>query len=54
MSKISDFLADYVSGGDLHTQLENVEYSTDLRRIVTVGYMLDHFEKEKAVASATA
>jgi len=54
MSKISDFLADYVVDGDLHTQLASVEYSTDLRRIVTIGYMLDHFEKEKAVANATA
>ncbi|WP_158077357.1 hypothetical protein [Caenibacillus caldisaponilyticus] len=56
MSTISNFLADYVADGDLHTQLENVEYSTNLRVIVTVGYMIDHYkaEKEKTIANATA
>lgn len=37
-------LAEYVSDGDLSTKLENVEYSTNLREIVTVGYMIEHFK----------
>jgi hypothetical protein len=40
--QISTELLDYVSDGDLHTKLDGVEYSTNLREIVTVGYMIDH------------
>lgn len=36
-------LLNYVTDGDLSTKLEGVEYSTNLREIVTVGYMLDHY-----------
>ncbi|WP_363549618.1 hypothetical protein [Caldifermentibacillus hisashii] len=39
---LSNSLADYIFDGDLSTKLENVEYSTNLRDIVTVGYMIDH------------
>lgn len=41
---LSANLAEYVSDGDLSTKLENVEYSTNLREIVTVGYMIEHFK----------
>ena len=41
---LSNSLKDYIFDGDLSTKLENVEYSTNLRDIVTVGYMIDHFK----------
>lgn len=41
---LSNSLADYIFDGDLSTKLENVEYSTNLREIVTVGYMIEHFK----------
>lgn len=41
---ISRELLDYVLDGDLHIKLLSVEYSTNLREIVTVGYMLNHFK----------
>ena len=44
-------LIDYVSDGDLHATMEGVEYSKNLRAIVTVGYMIEH---EKAVTATTA
>lgn len=40
--KINKELLDYVVDGDLHTTLSNVDYSTDLRNIVTVGQMIKH------------
>lgn len=39
---ISNELLNYVVDGDLHTKLDSVEYSTNLREIVTVGYMVSH------------
>ena len=42
---VSKELLDYVADGDLHTKLGNVEYSTDLREIVTVGQMIKHAER---------
>jgi hypothetical protein len=33
-----------VADGDLHTKLEGIEYSTSLREIVTVGYMVEHYD----------
>jgi len=54
VTKISNFLADYVSDGDLHARLENVKYSTGLRKIITIGDMLDHFEKEKSTDKVSA
>ncbi|MCR1835008.1 hypothetical protein NSA56_11435 [Oceanobacillus caeni] len=39
---ISKELLDYVSDGDLHTKLSNVDYSTNLREIVTVSQMEDY------------
>ncbi|HHY72668.1 MAG TPA: hypothetical protein GX497_05490 [Bacillus bacterium] len=43
---ISKELLDYVADGDLHAKLANVGYSTDLREIVTVGQMLEHYKGE--------
>lgn len=42
---ISHDLLEYVVDADLSTKLEAVEYSTNLREIVTVGYMVDHPQK---------
>lgn len=39
---ISKDLLPYVNDGDLHAKLEGVEYSTNLREIVTVGYMIEN------------
>lgn len=39
---ISKELLSYVADADLSTKLENVEYSTNLREIVTVGYMVEN------------
>lgn len=39
---ISKDLLSYVVDGDLHTTLDVVEHSTNLREIVTVGYMMDN------------
>ncbi|WP_285842856.1 hypothetical protein [Metabacillus litoralis] len=39
---VSKELLNYIADADLHTKLEGVEHSTDLRAIVTVGYMLEH------------
>lgn len=38
--KFSTILLGHVSDGDLHTKLKDVEYSTNLREIITVGDML--------------
>lgn len=43
-------LIDYVSDGDLHTKMKGIKFSTDLRAIVTVGYMIEH---EKAASAGT-
>lgn len=39
---ISKELLNYVADGDYHMILEDIEYSTNLREIVTVGYMVEH------------
>jgi hypothetical protein len=39
--KISKELLDYVADGDLHTKLDAIDFSTNLREIVTVGYMME-------------
>jgi hypothetical protein len=39
--QISKELLLYVVDGDLHTKLDSVEYSTSIREIVTVGYMIE-------------
>lgn len=39
---VSKELLNYVSDGDLHTVLDGVQHSTNLREIVTVGYMVEH------------
>jgi hypothetical protein len=44
--QISKILIDYVADGDLHTTNSNIQYSTDLRETVTVGYMIEHYKKE--------
>lgn len=43
---ISNDLLKYVADGDLHTTLHGVDHSTDLRAIVTVEYMLEHYKGE--------
>lgn len=43
--RLSKELLDYVADGDQHTKLESVEYSTNLREIVTVGQMIKHAER---------
>jgi len=40
-TKISKDLLDYVVDGDLQTVLNSVEYSTSLREIVTIAYMIE-------------
>lgn len=42
---ISKEILNYVADADLHTKLSSVEHSTNLREIVTVGYMLENFER---------
>jgi hypothetical protein len=42
---ISKELLNYVADGDFHLKLKDVEYSTPLREIVTVGCMLEQMEK---------
>jgi hypothetical protein len=42
--RISKELLNYVVDGDLHTKLDVVEFSTNLREIVTIGYMLEQQE----------
>jgi hypothetical protein len=39
---ISKDLLIYVGDGDYHTILDDIEFSTNLREIVTIGYMLEH------------
>jgi hypothetical protein len=39
---INKVLLNLVSDADLHTKYETIEYSTSLREIITVGYMMDH------------
>lgn len=45
---ISKELLNYVSDADLHTTLHGVNHSTDLRSIVTVGYMLERTDISEA------
>jgi hypothetical protein len=42
--KISKELLDNVADGDLHTRLIAVEYSTSLREVITVGYMMEQLQ----------
>lgn len=46
---VSKELLNYVSDGDMHTKLDRVEYSTSLREIVTVGYMMQHYVEDHPV-----
>ena len=39
-------LIDYVSDGDLHATMEGVEYSKNLREVVTVGYMVEYYQAD--------
>lgn len=43
---ISKEILAYVADGDFHMVLNNVEYSTNPRDIVTVGYMMEHIVQE--------
>jgi hypothetical protein len=40
--KFSKELLDKVTDGDEHTRLVAVEYSTSIREVVTVGYMIEN------------
>jgi hypothetical protein len=40
--KFSKELLDKVSDGDKHTKLVAVQYSTSIREVVTVGYMIEN------------
>ncbi|GIN60492.1 hypothetical protein J27TS8_04850 [Robertmurraya siralis] len=42
--KISKELLHYVADGDAHIKLSSVEHSTNLREVVTIGYMADEYE----------
>jgi hypothetical protein len=35
----------HVSDGDLHTVMDGVEFSTNLREIITVGDMVQQYEQ---------
>ncbi|WP_171016739.1 hypothetical protein [Pseudalkalibacillus caeni] len=48
--QISKELLDYVADADLHTKLDGVEHSTNLRDIVTVGYMVENAQEERQLA----
>ena len=39
-------LIDYVSDGDLHATMEGVEHSTNLREVVTVGYLVEYYQAD--------
>lgn len=39
-------LLDYVADGDEHTKLDGVEHSTNLREVVTVGYMVEYYQAD--------
>ncbi|MCJ8008090.1 hypothetical protein ACFFF5_17945 [Lederbergia wuyishanensis] len=41
---ISKELLKCVVDGDLHTKLNHIKHSTNLREIVTVGYMVDKYQ----------
>lgn len=43
--QISKTLLVHVSDGDLHIKMNDVEYSTNLREIVTVEYMVEQYKK---------
>ncbi|MFB4164778.1 hypothetical protein ACE1TI_13350 [Alteribacillus sp. JSM 102045] len=51
--RISIELLDYVGDADLHTKLKDVEYSTNLRDVVTVGFMMER-ENRKVLTVVTA
>lgn len=46
---ISKELLNYVADGDEHARLSSVEHSTNLREIVTVGYMIEQAKDEDLV-----
>lgn len=41
----SHLLLAHVSDGDLHTTMNGVEFSTNLREVITVGYMVEQYEQ---------
>jgi hypothetical protein len=44
--QISKELLNYIPDADLHIKLESVDYSTNLREIITVGYMMEQGGKD--------
>lgn len=51
---ISIELLSYVTDADLHTKMDGIEHSTNLREIVTVGYMIEQNEKAASARTLTA
>ena len=52
--KISNELINYVTDADLHTTMEGINFSTNLREIVTIGYMIDEYEKAQTAVTVSA
>lgn len=44
MENLSKQVIESVFDGDLNTKLNNVEYSTSAREVITVGFMVDKLE----------
>lgn len=44
---IHNALINSVVDGDFHTTVDGIEYSTNIREIVTVGYMLENCIEEE-------
>ncbi|WP_433958797.1 hypothetical protein [Cytobacillus horneckiae] len=43
---IHSALINSIVDGDLHTVLDGIQYSTNIREIVTVGYMMENIIQE--------
>ncbi|MDQ0269976.1 hypothetical protein [Cytobacillus purgationiresistens] len=43
---IHSALINSVVDGDFHTVADSIEYSTNIREIVTIGYMMENYIEE--------
>lgn len=50
---ISEELLIYISDADLQTKNEDIKFSTSIREIVTVEYMMEHHLKEVAMVGGS-
>lgn len=48
--KINEILLNRLFDADFHTKMNSVKYSTNLRTIVTIGYMVKRHELENKKA----